>query len=357
MDWLFRSSFDLPTTIALWSIAGAVTTSIVLFIYTIGLRLVTISTARRREAFLCTWREIFAEALMSAEFAATARLPTVASSEIVFLLEEWNRTRDMVGGNAVDNLIALAKRTRIPELARKRITQRRLSTRILAVQTLGHLREESCRDDVARLVSDSNAALSVTAALALTEIDPDRAVAVIVPQISQRRDWPRMRIAQILRNCGSERISEPIYRAIRTAKPDDQSYLLQFAVLAEAAVLDELVEELLRTSSSPAVLNAALKLVSGHRGVPRAAALAHHDTWFVRMQTAKVLGRVGQPEHLRLLESLLDDPEWWVRYRAAQAITRLPFLGPNALRKIRSKQSDRYARDMLQQCFAEAGLA
>ena len=58
-----------------------------------------------------------------------------------------------------------------------------------------------------------------------------------------------------------------------------------------------------------------------------------------------------------MLESLLDDKEWWVRYRAAQAIASLPFLGPNQLRQIRDRQTDRYAGDMLQQCFAEVGIA
>jgi len=75
------------------------------------------------------------------------------------------------------------------------------------------------------------------------------------------------------------------------------------------------------------------------------------------MQAANVLGRIGQQEHVSLLEALLDDREWWVRYRAAQAITRLPFLGPNRLRRIRLRQADRYATDILQQAFAEAGLA
>ena len=357
MDWLFRSSFDLATTFALWSIAGAVATTVVLFVYTIGLRLVTISTERRRKAFLGGWRRVFAEALLSRESAEQLKLPPVARKDVVFLLEEWNRTRDMVNGDAVDNLIALAERTRIPALARRLFEQHRLRARILAVQTLGHLRDTAHRDAINALIDDDHAALSVTAAMAATEIDPDHAVTLIVPRISQRRDWPKNRVAQILRTLGSERVSEPMYRAIRSADPGDQAYLLQFSVLVEAEVLDALVDDLLRTSSDPGVLNAALKLVSGFHGVPRAAALARHETWFVRMQAAKVLGRVGQPEHLRLLEGLLDDSEWWVRYRAAQAITRLPFLGPNRLRQIRARQTDRYARDMLQQCFAEAGLA
>ena len=75
------------------------------------------------------------------------------------------------------------------------------------------------------------------------------------------------------------------------------------------------------------------------------------------MQSAKVLGRLGEREHVGLLESLLQDREWWVRYRAAQALVGLPFLGPNALREIQRRQTDRYAVDILDQAFAEVGIA
>jgi len=357
LGWLYQSDFSLATTIALWSIAGAGATTIVLFLYTLGLRLATRASERRHERFVRDWRGVFATTLLSPEAASTMELPSISRRDNVFLLEEWNRARDLVDGRAVDNLILLAERTRIPELAERLFDQHRFRARVLAVQTLGHLRKIDHADEIARLVEDDNAALSITAALALTEIDPDKAVSVIVPLIKSRRDWPRNRLAQVLRLAGSERISEPMFRAVRSAEPADQAYLLQFARLVEAEVLDELVVELLRTSSDAGVLNAALKLVSGYRGVPRVTYLASHEMWWVRMQTATVLGRVGQPEHLRLLERLLSDEEWWVRYRAAQAITKLPFIGPNRLRQLRDSQTDRYARDMLQQTFAEAGLA
>ena len=117
------------------------------------------------------------------------------------------------------------------------------------------------------------------------------------------------------------------------------------------------VEELIRETDDAGLLSAALKLVSGYRGVPRIVALTQHKAWFVRMQAAKVLGRIGQREHLGLLEALLGDAEWWVRYRAAQSISSLPFLGPNELRQLQQRQHDPYAVDILQQSFAEVGLA
>lgn len=357
LDWLFRSEFDALTTIALWSIAGVMTTTIILFVYTLGLRLATIAETRRRRAFVLQWREVFASSALSAESAGSQPLPPLRRADAVDLLEEWNRMRSMVDGSAVDNFIILAQRVGIPELAQRLFGRRRIQSRILAVQTLGHLRDSSRREDIRKLLAHENTALSITAAAALVEIDSDVGISAVVPMINSRRDWPKNRVSILLRSAGSGRISEPMFRAIRSADNAGKSYLLQFARLVEPEVLDALVESLLRESRDAGVLTAALKLVSGYGGVPRIASLTQHTAWYVRMQAAKVLGRVGREEHLSLLESLLGDPEWWVRYRAAQAITSLPFLGPNQLRMLRMRQSDRFAADILQQSFAEAGLA
>ncbi len=357
MEWLFRSEFDAITTVALWSIAVVVATTIVLFVYTLGLRFATLASDRRRARFIRAWRDVFASAMLSEDAARQCTLPPVGRSSRTDLLEEWNHSRSMVDGTAAENLIVLARRTGIPGLALNLLHKRRVRPRILAVQTFGHLRDSRRRDDIRSLLDHENTALSITAAVALVDIDPSYAVPIVIPMIEKRRDWPRNRISIMLRMAGSERISEPMYRAIRSANNANRTYLLQFSRLIEAEVLDALLEDLIRDSNDPGVLNAALKLVGGFGGVPRIAALTQHDAWFVRMQAAKVLGRIGQEEHLSLLESLLDDPEWWVRYRAAQAIASLPFLGPNCLRRLRERQSDRYASDILQQSFAEVGLA
>lgn len=357
MDWLYQSNFDALTKIALWSIAAVLLTTIVLFFYTVGLRLATISHAEVRRSFMLRWRDVFASSILSAEAARQQPLPRVHRREALDLLDEWNRARSMVDGNSVDYLIELAHRTDIPAIAKRLIRSGSVRSRILALQTIGHLKDGAFRKEIRALLDDENTAISITAAAALVDIDPRGGIAAIVPMIDSRRDWPKTRVSVLLRQAGSECISEPMYRAIRSADDAGKTYLLQFARLIESSVLDALVADLLRESRDPGVLSAALKMVSGYSGVPRIVALAQHEVWFVRMQVANVLGRVGQQEHLALLESLLDDREWWVRYRAAQAIASLPFLGPNKLRELRQRQSDRFAGDILQQALAEVGLA
>jgi HEAT repeat protein len=86
-------------------------------------------------------------------------------------------------------------------------------------------------------------------------------------------------------------------------------------------------------------------------------AMIVHPRWHLRMEAAKALGRIGLPDDLPRLEGLLGDAQWWVRYRAAQSIVRLPFLSRTELERLRARQTDRYARDILAHVLAERALA
>jgi HEAT repeat protein len=61
-----------------------------------------------------------------------------------------------------------------------------------------------------------------------------------------------------------------------------------------------------------------------------------HPTWFVRLQAATALGKIGLPEDETLLIGLLDDPHWWVRYRAAEALTNLPSMTEEKMERLQA---------------------
>lgn len=356
LELLLLPDSDGPVRFAAWTMTGVAILVVVLFLYTIGLRWATVIGERRRRRLNEEWRAVLATVLLSEQEAHTIKLPVLPRQQRINLLEIWNRTCDTVQGSAADNLRIIGDRIGIVRIAGRLLQRRRLQSQILAVQTLGHMGNEESWDHVAALADSPHMALSITAAAALVDIDAERAIQLLVPMIAKRRDWPRTRVSRMLRSVGSNLFSEPLYRTVRSAEDADRVYLLQFAQLAEYDIVDALAAELIRESKNPDVLAAALKLVSGRHDIPRLVALARHETSFVRMQVARLLGRIGQPEHVPVLESLLHDSHWWVRYRAAQAITNLPFLGPNALRTLRERQQDQYARDILEQAYSEAGM-
>ena len=357
--WEFLSApgSDVTVRIAAWTTIWAGAMTIVLFAYSLGLRAATVQGAKRRRSIIGRWRGLFAAAILSGSYARGCRLPRYSRAERSDLLEEWNLARDSVEGEAVDHLIVIGERLGIDVVARRMLRMRRLSARLAAIQTLGHLRSRTEWTTLVALLDDPNTALSITAARAMIEIDARDAVPLVMPKVVARDDWPATTVSRILEKAGADLVTQPLCSAILTSDAATSIRLLRFAELARTERIDQLVEMLLRERREPRLLAAAMKALSSNAGLPHVEQLATHEIWYVRMQAAKLLGRFGQERDLALLEGLLRDAEWWVRYRAAQAIVALPFLGPNRLRQIRDRQIDRYAGDMMQQAIAEAGLA
>jgi HEAT repeat protein len=81
--------------------------------------------------------------------------------------------------------------------------------------------------------------------------------------------------------------------------------------------------------------------------------LAAHPQWIVRVQAAAALGRLGGEEDAQRLQTMLGDPEWWVRYRAGLALVQLPFVSRQSLTALCAQLGDRFAADMLRQVLAE----
>jgi HEAT repeat protein len=83
-------------------------------------------------------------------------------------------------------------------------------------------------------------------------------------------------------------------------------------------------------------------------------AQAGHADWRVRAQVARALGFMGAAAEHAVLARLLTDAQWWVRYRAAQALLRLPGMSAQRLLACAQDTHDRYALSMAQAVIAEA---
>jgi HEAT repeat protein len=325
-----------------------------LLLYTIELRVQRRFRERRRARVTAHWRAIIDKAVTGAvDGSAPPSLPRRQREEVLRL---WNYTRTMIEGAAADRLIALADQLGLREFARRQAKQAHLGTRLTALQALGHLRDAETFGDILATTDDDNTLVAISAAEALAEIDPARAVALLIPKLAQRRDWPRTHVFSLLEKAGSALISEPLYRCIRAGSDTDAAYLLQFAEIAEFDVRDAMAGELLRSRSDPEVLAAALKVASGYGSMTRLDEFLDHPAWYVRMQAAALLGRMGRAEDVGRLEKRLSDKEWWVRYRAAKALVALPTLTRSVLDEIRSRLRDPYASDVFEQAMAEAAI-
>ena len=351
------ADFDSASQAAAIAALAALAATALLFLYALGLRISHILHARLRLRLQLTWWPVLADAAVSLEYAQCATLPRLADRHRPEILRQWCTFRNSVRGASSESLNILARRTGLLALARTGLDQRALGSKLMAVQAIGLLQDQHSWSAIMALLDHQSVAMSVTAATALVDIDAPHAIPVVLPFVCRNDHWPRTQVARFLANAGADVVSGPLCAAITNGSDDVAARLLRYSDCIASGDLNKLVQRLLHERRDPNLLAAALKAARALNCADTVIALTRHKVWFVRMQAASVLGQFGTQDCIRALEPLMSDPEWWVRYRAAQAIVALPFLGPHALRRLRDRQRDRFARDMLQQALAERGVA
>lgn len=328
----------------------------ILLLYSLGLRAGHVLHEHDLERLRQRWWPIIGRAAISDGVVDAKELAILKRGSKVKLLREWCRFRAVVSGSSSSSLELLAENIGLSKIARRLLRGRSVSKKLLGIRALGYLRDEEQWDEIESLLEHPNITICVTAAEALVHIDASSAVELIIPLVARRKHLPRTQVGRILNLAGSAVVTGPLCRAIEHASVEDACRMLQFYESTAVNELDSVITKRLIARSNPVLIAAALKAVRGHLPEKLVTRLARHKVWYVRMQTANLLRRSGRREDYQVLEPLISDTEWWVRYRAAQAIAALPFLGPNALRKLRDRQRDPFARDILTQSMAELGL-
>jgi HEAT repeat protein len=229
--------------------------------------------------------------------------------------------------------------------------------RLLAVSTLGHLRDRNDQDSwnaLVRLLSDRDRLLSLSAARALARIDGAAALPAILPKLSERDDWSKSYVLGMLMDLGAEVVSRPLTDAALHLPVERAQRLLQYFSVVQVADAVPVVRAIISRTKNVECLAACLRVFADVDDLDTVREYLHHPSWQVRVQAVNVLARLGAATDYSVLLPLLSDPEWWVRYRAAKALCSLPGIDPSQIRHLSTKHHDAFARDMLVHVLAEA---
>lgn len=77
------------------------------------------------------------------------------------------------------------------------------------------------------------------------------------------------------------------------------------------------------------------------------------ENWVERMQTIRIVRACSMYIAIPYLVNALADPEWWVRYHAAETLYSFGTIGKERLREARLQHQDSYARDMAAQILSK----
>ena len=353
-----------------WAGIALFTLTLLLLLLVLLMRARLIMRERRWQRFLSVWQPI----LMGSIEIATSNVPRLAHRDLPNFLLLWNHLHESLLDESKDHLNQIAYALSINEVALRMLGRRNLRDRLLAVITLGQLREPAAWNSLLTIAHGHPPLLSVTAARSLVMIDPGKAIPELLPLLASRGDWPPPRVADTLQTAGADVISDPIARAAIAASASalDQAEnpvgedearplrnaarLVRYLNLAYNVSAVPAARTIARSSHNPEVLAACLRLLNSAEDLEIVRRCLAHEAWPVRVQAAAAMGRIGEDQDAPGLIGLLSDKQWWVRYRAAQALARLPSMTVHRLKAIQTSQANPFARDMLAQILAEIAL-
>lgn len=349
-------AIDFNSLIAIVYGIGAIIAlaSVFIMFEIVRMRYVLRAADKRRSDFEARWKPI----LDGTEVVAS--LPTIRREERTWFLRLWNEERRKIAsephpGQRRVTLAGLAERTQSLEYARVLAAKGDVADRVIALTTLGWLRNSADLAIATELADSPNPVISITAAHAMLQIDPTQAGRFLELRLS-RSDWPPAKVDAIVEEeCPT---LQPALLDAIFGLPEG-TRLVRYLLYCPAEKMLPVLTRVLETSQDVPTLIAALKVL-GRCGAPEQATFArkflHHSDWYVRVQAAHALGRLGNAGDVEDLSALLRDGEWWVRLRAAEAIAALAKDGA-AVERIRDEQKDRYAREMLNHVIAERQFA
>ncbi len=332
--------------------------ALVLALQIVWLRLRLKACRAHEVRFHAAWQPVMTAA-MAGEIVEA---PPLAQGDRICFLKLWNPLQEPLKGAARVPLNALAERCEIVPYVHGLLRRKGARPRLIALLTLGHLGDRSQWNDIVLLSREPDALLSLAAARAMLQIDPGCALHELMPQLLQREDWQTAHLAGLIAEHGTEDmfayLADATYRLSGSTASPYLPQLRRLLRLLEAIPSRHAVpaaRRVLAETPDEEVVAGCLRLLRSGSDLPAVRSRLGHESWIVRLQAARALGRIGIAEEAPSLAALLADPVWWVRYRSAQALVALLRGDREALLTLRGELSDRYARDMLDMVIAEEG--
>ncbi len=342
-------SSDPLTNAALWASSIIAVSTITVVVWTALLRLKGKVLGVHEMRFLNRWRPLLLETID----AVPGHLPRVKKPDWFVFLALWNQFHDSVKGPAQHRLKAVALRLRMDSAARSLLNSRDTENRLVAVMTLGHLGDQDSWRILESIARSRTPILSMAALRALFLFDASRAMAILLSSLGERSDWPIVQLTAILGEVDSSVVTEGLLKAAEVAIPSELPRLIALMDAADSNALKSYLRREIQTSVDDEILIACLKSRHVPGELDILTPFMKSDSWQIRTQIARVLGDKISRGQENLLISLLNDEVWWVRYRAAQSLARLPFFSHDELWRLRFLLTDRFAQDILDQVVAE----
>jgi hypothetical protein len=342
---------DIYLLVAFWTGITALFLTLILAAEIVWLRYKLRRRQRSEQRTIGRWRPVMAAASVGVQ---TDPLPNLRSWDYLPYLKLWTHLQASMRGEAAEGLNTLARRMQADAIARKLFRKGNRAEGLLANLVAGYLRDAEAWPHLVRRIDSRDGTESIYAAWAMIQINPAQAAPLLIPAAIGRDDWPMSKLVLIMQD-GGNAVMTPFVEALDHLGGAGLQRALRIAEGLRVYLHMELHERLLDSDDIDIVIS-ALRVPVPPNLLPRIRALAAHADWRIRLHAARTLGSIGELSDVELLKGLLSDRQWWVRYRAAEALSALPFLTVEQLRALGDACSDPYAGSMVRQVLAKGAL-
>ena len=358
----FAINSDPVVRLAFFSGLGAVVLTLLLILQIVILRVLYRRNERHRNAFMSKWSGLLTECALGKN--NSLNLPVIAEEEVVFFLAYWNHQYHSLSAVARQQLNSLAIEINIGATVRQMLHKGRNADKLLATIGIGFFGNKTDILVLRKLLVSERPIDCLHAANAMLRIDAETLWEVL-PAMVRRSDIPTAGIAFVLMEVGPEKVS-PVLADMLTRvfqvvpqqriRQRDVVRLIMLAVTALPSVVNPCLRNILDITEDDEVKAACLKVMRDPADLKKIREYVRNPNWRVRVQAATALGSMGEENDLTILIGMLTDSQWWVRYRAAQAICSLPFVTTDYLEGLKKTLSDGFAINMIDHVLSERAL-
>lgn len=321
----------------------------------------------RSEPHKAAFRQRWSEVLMRCALGEglEGELPHLKSKERWAFMKLWLHCQLSIKGSSRDRLAALARAMDCQSMAMRKLASRHAAERLMAILALGFLKDQQAQPVLLEQLQQGEQQAAVHAARALLEIDAFAHAAQVVQRLVVLANLDFSLVSVLLKPYrgtldktmmdlmpSPELVQKPSSEAPASASAS----ALQWLRLARAMSLQvpgERLDAFFSRTDDVDVLIAAARLMQGEQGTQALIVHAQHKDWRVRAQVAQALGRIGSLTDVELLARMTTDAQWWVRYRATQALLSMPGLSAQKVQAWIEGTGDRYAINMLHSVISE----
>lgn len=276
------------------------------------------------------------------------------------LVELSTELIQLVRGSDREAFVARAEQLGVPRLLRKRLGKGSPRVRVAAAEALAQFPGDESLDELTDALSDPTPDVRLSAALSLAQLGHAPPVRELIAKLGiGTREKSRLVVA-LFREIGRSRRNEI----------EELLVLPDVPAGAKAAAIESLAasgDYRMVPTVNQIVLDAPQDSPELPRYLRALADFAHpaaepairksfaSPNWEARAAAARAAGRIGLRDLGSELKDLLSDPEWWVRFRAAEALAALGEPGVALLRQATTEEEP--ARTAAARTIAEKGLA